>query len=175
MADPATAAKAAKSGDGHDSGADGAAKAKASGAEKTVNQDGTYTLKGKFKDGGTWEKTFINADGSTHSVGKPDANYISKVKSHLSKGLNGDDLGQDSNNDGQYKGKSLELGKGGRAELLRDRIVMELVGKGYTHEQADSIASKQIKANAIKKYGADQVNSWSAKKGASAETKTAQS
>jgi len=153
-----------------DGGAGAKAKAfKANGVERTENPDGTYTLKGKLANGTEWSKTFVDTNGSTHAKGNPDSSYIGKVKAHLSKGLNGDEPGQDTNGDGQYGGKSLELGKGGRAKMMHDRITMELVNKGYAHEDASSIAKKQVGENAIRKYGADQVNSWkSANKAAKA-------
>ena len=175
MADAAMAAKA--NGDG----ADGAAKAKlgksgtaelakakaANGVNVVDNPDGTYTLTGKTQTGHEWSKTFVSTSGSSHTVGAPDPSYIAKVKAHLSQGLGNDQLGQDSDADGQYKGKSLEAGKGGRSAMMKDRITVELVNKGYGHEDAESIARKQTYDHGVKKYGADQMNKWASKSGSS--------
>ena len=143
-----------------------AAKAKAAKAGGNVevqdNGNGTYTVSGKFEDGNTWSKTFVDTDGSSHAVGNPDADYVAKVKASMSDGLaEGDTLGQDANADGQYKGRDLNtLGSGARSKLMKDRIMLELINKGYSHESADNIARSQMKAHALKKYGADQLEKW---------------
>jgi len=166
MADAAMAAKA--------DGADGAAKAKlgkagtaklakakaGTGVNVTDNGNGTYTVSGHFDDGGSWSKTFISTEGSSHSVGHADPTYVAKVKAHLSKGLGQDHIGQDTNGDGMYKGKSLEAGKGGRSAMMRDRLTHELVQKGYSHEDAESIARHQAYRHGVNTYGKAQMDAW---------------
>lgn len=99
--------------------------------------------------------------GENHTPDHPDASYINAVKAKLSKGLDGQDqIGQDSDNNGSYKGKSLELGQGGRSLMMEDRISMELVTKGYSIENAKAIANKQMKVWASKKYSPEQIKSW---------------
>ena len=101
---------------------------------------------------------------ANHTPDHPDDSYINAVKAKLSKGLDGkDQIGQDSDQNGTYKGKSLELGKGGRALMMEDRISLELVNKGYALDHAKAIANKQMKAWAEKKYGPAKMQEWSAK------------
>lgn len=80
----------------------------------------------------------------------------------LSQGLSsGDKIGFDADNDGQYKGKSLNLGEGGRSAMMQDRIALELVNKGYSLDTAKAIAKKQTYAHGMKKYGPEQMKKWS--------------
>ena len=174
--DAATAAKAQQASSGEDT----AAKAKAAGLENTAklskagckmsqgcnqtdNNDGTYTLSGKTKAGIEWSKTFVDPTGSAHKVGAPDANYVAKVKAQLGHNLNGDQIGQDTNGDGAYKGKSLKIMGGGRSLMLQDRITDDLVGKGYSHEEATNIARAKAKANFLNKMKNDPEYAQSAK------------
>ena len=151
-----------------------AAKAKAAkGVSVTDGGDGTYTVAGKTGDGHEWSKTFVSTDGTSHGQNSPDSAYVAKVKAHLSKGLNGDDLGQDSDKSGTYKGKSMEAGGGGRSQMMKDRITMELVSEGRSHEEADSIARSAAKNAGVKKYGADQMDKWAKASQASKATKAA--
>lgn len=77
--------------------------------------------------------------------GKPGSpEYIKAVKAHMGQGLNGDLLGQDSNNDGKYKGKGLGLGEGGRTQLLLDKMTIDLVGKGYDFNKAQNLAKMKV-------------------------------
>lgn len=89
--------------------------------------------------------------------------YVAKVKAALKAKAGGDEVGQDSNGDGTYAGKSLELGKGGRSELLQDRITLELVNKGYSLEDSIRIAKAQAYKYGKSKYGEAQMAKWAAK------------
>lgn len=98
---------------------------------------------------------------ANHTPEHPDTNYVNAVKAKLSKGLDGQDqIGQDSDNNGSYKGKSLELGKGGRSLMMEDRISLELVNKGFALDHAKAIANKQMKVWASKKYTPEQIKQW---------------
>lgn len=98
---------------------------------------------------------------SSSKVLKIDADALAKAKAKLSQGLEpGDEIGQDTNGDGTYKGKSLELGKGGRSQLLQDRITLELVNKGYPLEKAQAIAKKQCYNHGLKTYGKEKMDLW---------------
>ncbi len=165
MADAATAAAAAGATDAAGA-ADAANISKAGmnmspGTEMTVNDDGTYTLEGTTESGHEWSKTFLDPSGTGQEVGHPNQEYVSKVKAKLSEGLGeGDELGKDANGDGTYKGKSLELGEGGRSVLLDDIIIMDLVDKGYSHEQAEGIARQRGQEHAVETYGQTTVDGW---------------
>jgi len=161
MADPATAAKATGTETQPDAGTFAAAKAKAAKGVSVVNNgDGTYTISGTFEDGGTWSKTYVSVTGFHHVEGSPDPAYVKAVQNFLAKGLSGDVPGEDTNGDGMYRGKSLELGKGGRSALMKDRITMELVEKGYTHEDAERIARAQTYRHGVETYGQEQMQQW---------------
>lgn len=111
-------------------------------------------------------KTFDKFDGLKVDFGadQPGSEaYIAKVKAALKTKAGSDEIGQDTNGDGMYAGKSLELGKGGRSELLQDRITLELVNKGYKLEDSIRIAKAQAKSYGTKKYGAEQMAKWAAK------------
>jgi len=107
---------------------------------------------GKVTAGKGAQMAFIPAPDS-HMVGHPDADYAAKIKAKLSAKLSGDQVGQDTNADGTYASKSLAIGKGGRSEMMRDRITQELVDKGYNEQTAFNIAKKQVAKNAVNKYG----------------------
>ena len=88
-----------------------------------------------------------------------DPNVLAKAKAKLSQGLEpGQEIGKTTTK--TYKGKSMELGEGGRSKMMQDRITNELVDKGFSFENAQGIAKTQSSANGIKKYGAEQVKAW---------------
>ena len=88
-----------------------------------------------------------------------DADSLASAKSKLSQGLEpGQEIGQTKT--ATYKGKSMELGEGGRSQMMRDRITMDLVNKGMSFEQAQVQAKTQATANGTKKYGAEQMAAW---------------
>jgi hypothetical protein len=129
------------------------AKAKAAaktGIKAVENGDGTYTVTGTT-NGHEWSKTYVDTTGSEQAVGKADPNYVAKVKSVLKKSSGEAEPGQAAADAKTYAGKSMENGGGGKSKLLHDRITMEMVNKGYSHEAASSSASKAVKANAINK------------------------
>lgn len=79
--------------------------------------------------------------------------YIDNVEDQLMEHVDdGDKIGEDANEDGQYAGKSLELGKGGRNALLQDKITMKLVEKGHKLEWARAESAKIAKINFLNKY-----------------------
>jgi len=119
-----------------------------------VSPDAVKT-KALVDDGSAAKSTKLTVDDAS----------IAKAKAKLSIGLGEDQLGQDTNGDKMYKGKSLELGKGGRSLLLQDRIAMELVNKGYSLEQAQAIAKKQAFAHGTKAYGKEQMAKWAQSQG----------
>jgi len=97
------------------------------------------------------------ADGDNDSGTHVDPAAIAKAKAQLSQGLGqGEDVGQTKT--AFYKGKSMELGKGGRSLMMQDRITLELVNKGYSLEKAQAIAKKQAFENGVKKYGAQKMD-----------------
>jgi len=155
MADIMEASQAKVAAKIHEGGTFEAAKAKAAGKvgiKAIDNGDGTYTVSGKLGDS-AWSKTFLSTKGTTQSVGHPDPGYVEKVKAILQKNAGADQIGQDSNGDGQYgaANKSLEAGKGGRSQLLHDRITLQMCEKGYSHEQSDSVARTIVSKNAAAK------------------------
>ena len=104
-------------------------------AKPTVDSDGKIKTDGQTVDG----PKFPGKPGSPE--------YIKAVKAHMSQGLNGDQPGQDSNNDGKYKGKGLAFGEGGRTQLLLDKMTIDLVGKGYDFNKAQNLAKMKVGSN----------------------------
>jgi hypothetical protein len=153
--DASTAAKAGKAAGAENipSGTFEAAKAKAAGKlglKVADNGDGTYNVSGDT-NGHAWSKTFVDTTGSSQSVGHADPAYTAKVKTLLQKSSGEAEPGQAAAGAKTYGGKSMENGGGGKSRLLHDRITLEMVNKGYSHETASSSASKAVKANAIHK------------------------
>ena len=137
----------------HEGGTFEAAKAKAAGKvgiKAIDNGDGTYTVSGKLGDS-AWSKTFLSTKGTTQSVGHPDPGYVEKVKAILQKNAGADQIGQDSNGDGIYAKKALSDGAGGKSQLLKDRVTLQMVEKGYSMESADSTARTVVSKNAAAK------------------------
>ena len=170
--DASSAAKAGKAAgaDNMPSGTFETTKAKAAGKlglKVGDNGDGTYTVSGET-NGHQWSKTYVDTTGSEQAVGKADPAYTAKVKTALQKSSGEAEPGQAAAGAKTYGGKSLENGGGGKSRLLHDRITLEMVNKGYSHEAASSSASKAVKANAIHKgwVPSDQATPASAEKAA---------
>jgi hypothetical protein len=110
-------------------------------------------------------KAYDKLDGLKPDFGPGDVvgseAYVAKAKAALQAKAGSDQIGHDSGNDGMYAGKSTELGKGGRSEMLQDRITLELVEKGKSLEDAIGIAKAQAYKYAVNKFGAKQVQAWS--------------
>ena len=88
-----------------------------------------------------------------------DADSLASAKSKLSQGLEpGQEIGQTKT--ATYKGKSMELGEGGRSQMMRDRITMDLVNKGMSFEQAQVQAKSQAVSAGNAKYGKAQMEAW---------------
>ena len=88
-----------------------------------------------------------------------DADSLAKAKAKLSQGLEpGQEIGQTKT--ATYKGKSMELGEGGRSKMMQDRITNELVNKGFSFENAQGIAKKQSLNAGVSKYGKTQMDIW---------------
>jgi hypothetical protein len=90
-------------------------------------------------------KAFLKANGFESNFGSPEV--VSKFN----------DFAQTEIDNGTYGGKSLELGEGGRATLLRHQLIIS--GKygsnleEITNENWDKI-NDVIRINYLKKYGA---------------------
>ncbi|RLF65248.1 MAG: hypothetical protein DRN26_05690 [Thermoplasmata archaeon] len=86
--------------------------------------------------------------------------YIAKVKAGLKTQLGADNIGEDTNHDGMYAGKSLALGEGGRSKLLLDKITLQFVEKGMSLKQALLKAKQAVWSNGVKKYGKKAMQYW---------------
>jgi hypothetical protein len=90
---------------------------------------------------------------STHYQGHPDAHHVAKIKTALMEHVDsGDQIGVDANGDECYAGKSLEPLKGGRWAMMHDKLTLEFVERGYSHEEASQTADRICAKNFHAKY-----------------------